>query len=53
MLRPDKQGPIGERVLTAPVLTEVLRAMSLAWELEWGVVTLHQVRRPQALRWAG
>jgi len=42
VLRPHKQGPIGERVLTAPVMTEVLRAMVLAWEPEWGVVTSHQ-----------
>jgi hypothetical protein len=42
VLRPYKRGPLAERVLTAPVLTEVLRAMALAWEPEWGVVTSHQ-----------
>jgi hypothetical protein len=39
VLKPHDEGPIGERVLTAPVMTEVLRAMALAWEPEWGVAT--------------
>jgi hypothetical protein len=39
ILRPHDEGPIGERVLTAPVMTEVLRAMALAWEPEWGIAT--------------
>jgi Immunity protein 52 len=39
VLQPYDEGPIGERVLTAPVMTEVLRAMALAWEPEWGVAT--------------
>ncbi|HEX8435803.1 immunity 52 family protein [Archangium sp.] len=34
-----REKPGEERVLTAPVLTEVLRAMVLAWEPDWGVVT--------------
>lgn len=42
VLKPFDEGPVGERVLTAPVMTEVLRAMALAWEPEWGVVTSHQ-----------
>ncbi|WP_309896703.1 immunity 52 family protein [Archangium sp.] len=42
VLRPYDEGLIGERVLTAPVMTKVLRAMALAWEPEWGVVTSHQ-----------
>lgn len=42
VLRPHDQGPIGERVLTAPVMAEVLRAMALAWDPEWGVVTSHE-----------
>lgn len=42
VLTPYRRGPIAERVLTAPVLTEVLRAMALAWEPQWGVVTSHQ-----------
>jgi Immunity protein 52 len=40
-LEPHDEGPIGERVLTAPVMTEVLRSMALAWEPEWGIVTSH------------
>jgi len=42
VLRPYDEGPLGERVLTAPIMTEVLRAMALSWEPEWGVVTTHQ-----------
>jgi Immunity protein 52 len=34
-------GPEAQRVLTAPVLTEVLRAMALAWEPDWGGVVSH------------
>ncbi len=39
VLRPYDEGLIGERVLTAPVLAQVLRAMALAWDPEWGVAT--------------
>jgi hypothetical protein len=42
VLNPFNEGPAGERILTTPVMTEVLRAMALAWEPEWGVVTSHQ-----------
>ncbi len=42
VLRPYAEGPISERMLTAPVMTEVLRAMALAWDPEWGVVASHQ-----------
>jgi hypothetical protein len=41
VLKPYDEGLIGERVLTAPVMTEALRAMALAWDPEWGVVTSH------------
>jgi hypothetical protein len=34
-----KVTPGKERVLTAPVLTRVMRAMVLAWEPEWAVIT--------------
>ncbi|QRK09401.1 immunity 52 family protein [Archangium violaceum] len=34
-------GPEEERVLTAPVLTGVMRAMVLAWEPDWGGVISH------------
>lgn len=33
------RGPVAERVLTAPMMTEVLRAMVLAWEPDNGVAT--------------
>ena len=39
VLKPYDEGLIGERVLTAPVMTEVLRAMALAWDPEWGMAT--------------
>jgi hypothetical protein len=42
VLKPFDEGPVGERILTAPVMTEVLRAMALAWDPEWGVATSHQ-----------
>jgi Immunity protein 52 len=32
-------GPNADRVLTAPVLTNVVRGMSLAWEPDWAVAT--------------
>jgi hypothetical protein len=42
VLNPIDEGPVGERVLTTPVMAEVLRTMALAWDPEWGVVTSHQ-----------
>jgi hypothetical protein len=42
VLRPYDEGLIGERVLTAPMMAEVLRSMALAWEPQWGVVASHQ-----------
>lgn len=37
--------PEGARVLTAPVLVSVLRAMVLAWEPLFGVIATHEFRR--------
>ena len=37
-------GRVAERVLTAPVLTGVVRAMALAWEPEVGLATSHEHR---------
>lgn len=44
VLQPSSQGSVAERVLTAHVMTEVVRAMALAWDPECGVATsnLHQ-----------
>jgi hypothetical protein len=42
VVRPFHEGSVGERMLGAPLMTEVLRAMALAWEPEWGVVASHQ-----------
>ncbi|SEL43796.1 Immunity protein 52 [Stigmatella aurantiaca] len=39
VLEPYTRGPHAGRVLTAPVMTAVLRAMALAWEPEWGIAT--------------
>jgi hypothetical protein len=39
VLKPYDEGLIGDRVLTALVMAEVLRAMALAWDPEWGVAT--------------
>lgn len=44
VLHPPHLGAAAERVLTAPVLTEVVRAMALAWEPEWAVATSHEHR---------
>jgi hypothetical protein len=39
-----EEKPGEELVLTVPVLTEVMRAMVLAWEPDWGVVTSDEFR---------
>lgn len=39
VLTPPAEGPLSERVLTAAVMTEVVRAMALAWEPEWALAT--------------
>jgi hypothetical protein len=39
VLKPYDEGLIGERVLTAQVMAELLRAMALAWDPEWGVAS--------------
>jgi hypothetical protein len=44
VLTPPPEGAIAERVLTVSMLTEVLRAMALAWEPEWAVATSDQHR---------
>jgi hypothetical protein len=45
VLTVNDEGPVGERVLTASVMTEVLRAMALAWDPEWGIATSTAHRR--------
>jgi hypothetical protein len=39
LLEPFDEGPVVERILSAPVMTEVLRSMAIAWDPEWGVAT--------------
>ncbi|MBN9681211.1 immunity 52 family protein [Corallococcus sp. NCSPR001] len=41
---PPSQGEVAERVLTASVLLEVLRAVVRCWEPAWGVVASEQYR---------
>lgn len=41
---PPEEGPAEERVLQAPVLAQILRAMAVAWEPEWGIATSHELR---------
>lgn len=48
-LTPPAEGPIAERILSAPVLTQVLRSMALAWEPEFGIVTSH-IHRDEVLK---
>ena len=39
------RGALAARVLTAAVLTDVLRAMVLRWEPEWAIATSHEHRQ--------
>ncbi|WP_044195042.1 Imm52 family immunity protein [Hyalangium minutum] len=39
VLEPFDEGPVGARMLSASVMTDALRAMVVAWDPEWGVVT--------------
>jgi hypothetical protein len=39
VLNPPVSGPVSERLLTAPVLGQILRAMVQAWEPEWAIAT--------------
>lgn len=39
VLTPPAQGPAADRLISATVLTEVLRAMVLAWDPEWGIAS--------------
>jgi immunity protein 52 of polymorphic toxin system len=41
---PPAEGPAEERVLQAPVLSRILRAMAVAFEPEWGIATSHEFR---------
>ena len=38
------RSPNAERMMTAPVLTEIVRSMALAWEPEWAVAMSHAHR---------
>jgi immunity protein 52 of polymorphic toxin system len=49
VFRPPSKGPVAERVLHAPVLVQVLRAMVLAWEPEVGIATSNE-HRDQVLK---
>ncbi|WNG42938.1 hypothetical protein F0U60_01630 [Archangium minus] len=44
VFEPPAQGSAEERVLQAPVLARILRAMAMAFEPEWGIATSHELR---------
>ena len=44
LLEPPLEGPTAERLLRPPLLTQILRALVLAWNPEWGVATSHAFR---------
>lgn len=44
VLSPPPRGAAAERLLSAPVLSQVVRAMALAWEPEFGIATSDQHR---------
>ncbi|WP_309892559.1 Imm52 family immunity protein [Archangium sp.] len=41
---PPEEGPAQERILQAPMLARILRAMAVAWEPEWGLGTSDEHR---------
>ncbi len=49
VLNPPHEGATAERVLSASVLAQVLRAAALAWAPEWGIATSHS-HRDEVLR---
>jgi hypothetical protein len=49
VFNPPREGPVSERMLRAPVLTQILRAMVLAWEPEVGIVT-SDIHRDEVLK---
>nr|WP_157775122.1 Imm52 family immunity protein [Melittangium boletus] len=42
LLNLPREGPTAERLLRAPALSSILRAMVLAFEPEWGIATAHE-----------
>jgi hypothetical protein len=44
LIYPPEQGPAQERILQAPMLARILRAMAVACEPEWGLVTSDEHR---------
>lgn len=44
LLYPPHDGPAAERVIQASVLAQILRAMAVAFEPEWGIVTSRELR---------
>ncbi|MFL5354153.1 immunity 52 family protein [Archangium sp.] len=45
LYHPPEEGPAQQRVLQAPVLARILRAMAVAFEPEWGVATSDEHRQ--------
>jgi len=44
LFKPPAEGSAAERMLQAPVLARILRAMAVAFEPEWGIATSHELR---------
>jgi hypothetical protein len=44
LLNPPRQGAVRERLLRAPVLTEVLTCMVTAWDPDFAMATSHEMR---------
>jgi hypothetical protein len=47
IVHPPEEGPAAERVFQVPPLAQILRAMIVSWEPEWGVVTSSELRNIQ------
>jgi hypothetical protein len=44
LLYPPTEGEATERMLSAPVMAQVLECMATAWDPDWGVATSHAAR---------
>jgi hypothetical protein len=44
LLTPPSEGEAAERMLSAPVMAQVLTCMATAWDPDWGVATTHEFR---------
>jgi hypothetical protein len=49
LLSPPSEGEAAERMLTAPMLSQVLTCMATAWDPDWGIATSHHARELMTL----